>query len=444
MEIVMKLVVTSYENNKRETTINEVMVNEDHGAAMQVVNLYPSIVYQTFLGFGGAITEAAAYAYSKLTDENKVKLMDAYFSEEGNNYSFVRTHMDSCDFSIDNYTAMDDKDDINMESFSLERDEKYILPMLREAYRRREIDLMLTPWSPPAFMKTNNDRNHGGKLKEEYRDFWAAYICKYIKEYEEKGFKVNRLTIQNEPEAVQTWDSCIFTAEDEKVFLRDHLYPKMQAEGISNVKINIWDHNKERLFERASGTIDGDTLPMIDGIAFHWYTGDHFEAITLTKDAFPGKELIFTEGCVEYSRFGTDELHNAWMYAHDMIGNLNAGMTAFIDWNICLDEKGGPNHVKNYCDAPIMCDTNTGDFVEKLSLHYIRHFSRYIKKDAKRIAFTKYTDKLEMTAFKNTDGSIALVMLNHNDYDMPVHVRIEGKLASFTLKSKTIATGVFN
>ena len=442
----MKLITTNYNDLKRNTIIQDIEEKSGESAAMQAVNIYPEVTYQTFLGFGGAITEAAAYAFSKLDNEHKEKVMDGYFSEEGNNYSFVRGHIDSCDFSLDNYSAMTDKDDVNMESFTLERDEKFILPLLKAASEKRPepLDIMLTPWSPPAFMKSNNDRNHGGKLLPEYHEFWANYICRYIKEYEKRGFKVNRMTIQNEPEAVQTWDSCIFSGAEEKEFLRDYLYPALKKNDLLDIKINIWDHNKERLYERAMETIDDETNSMIDGIAFHWYTGDHFEAISLTHELFPDKELIFTEGCVEYSRFGTDEVHNAEMYAHDIIGNLNHGMTAFIDWNLMLDEKGGPNHVQNYCDAPVMCDTINGNFEEKLSFHYIRHFSKYIKKNAKRIAHTKYTDKLELTTFKNVDGSVVAVMLNRNDYDLTVNVRMSGKVTHFSVPKKSIVTCLYD
>lgn len=441
----MKLVITNYDNAVRNTITEEIEEKAGESAAMQVVNLYPEITYQEFLGFGGAITEAAAYAYSKLDNEHKEKVIDGYFSEEGSNYSFVRGHIDSCDFSLDNYSAMTDKEDVTMESFTLQRDEKYIFPLLKAASMKRgePLDIMLTPWSPPAFMKSNNDRNHGGKLLPEYHEFWANYICRYIKEYEIRGYKVNRITIQNEPEAVQSWDSCIFSGTEEKVFLRDYLYPAFKKNNLTDIKVNIWDHNKERLFERAVETIDEETDAMIDGIAFHWYTGDHFEAISLTHEIFPNKELIFTEGCVEYSRFDKDEVYNAEMYAHDIIGNLNHGMTAFIDWNLMLDEKGGPNHVKNYCDAPVMCDTINGNYAERLSFHYIRHFSRYIKKNAKRIAHTKYTDKLELTTFKNVDESVVAVMLNRNDYDLAVNVRMNGKVSGFTVPKKSIASCLF-
>ncbi len=440
----MDLIITTYKDQVRDTQVQRIDLAEDKGAAMNVVNLYPNMEYQTFHGFGGAITEAAGYSFSKLTEKGKEEILKKYFSNEGLRYHFIRTHIDSCDFSISNYTAMEDSKDREMNSFTLKRDEEYILPFLRKARSAKgeDFDLMLTPWSPPAFMKTNEDRNNGGKLKEEYREFWAEYICRYIKEYEALGFPVNRITVQNEPDAVQTWDSCTFNPTEEKEFLRDYLYKALERNGLTRVKINIWDHNKERMFERARAIIDDETDKMIDGVAFHWYTGDHFEAIQLTGEVYPGKELLFTEGCVEYSRFDAGQLRNAQMYAHDIIGNLNAGMTGFIDWNILLDEKGGPNHVNNLCDAPIMVNTADGSYEEKLSFHYIRHFSHYIDRDAKRIALTKYTDKLEMTALKNPDGTVVLIVLNKQGEDMPLSLRIQGLNTEFTVPAASIVTAV--
>ncbi|MDF2943061.1 MAG: glucosylceramidase [Herbinix sp.] len=439
----MKIITTTYENKEKKTLIQEAELCNGEGG-MQCVNVYPDIEYQTFLGFGGAITEAAGYAYSKLSKDNQEKVLAHYFGEEGNCYHMIRSHIDSCDFSLGVYSAMTDPMDLEMKSFTLQQEEQYILPLIIAAQNKSGelIDLMLTPWSPPAFMKTNGEKVHGGKLKPEYREFWAEYICRYIKEYEKRGLQVNRLTIQNEPAAVQSWDSCLFTAEEEKEFLRDYLYPSLVKNGLSRVKINIWDHNKERLYERARTIIDQDTASMVDGVAFHWYSGDHFEQLQITRDAFPGKELIFTEGCVEYSRFGTNQLQNAQMYAHDIIGNLNGGMTGSMDWNILLDEKGGPNHVGNFCDAPIMVDTQNDTFEVKLSFDYIGHFSKYIKKGAKRIAFSKYTKQLEMTAFKNLDGSIVLVLLNREQQDLPVTFDLVGKIFHLVIAGETIVTAV--
>lgn len=440
----MKLITTSFENNKKEVIVNEFTAVPEGGGENQVVNLYPEIEYQTILGFGGAVTEAAGYVFSRLGEENKKKVLELYFGENGNRYNMVRSHIDSCDFSLGMYAAMDNPEDTKMESFSLARDEEYILPLLKAAQSTRgeALDIMLSPWSPPAFMKTNGNRKHGGKLRPEYHKLWAEYICRYIKEYERRGFHVNRLTVQNEPLAVQTWDSCIYTAEEEKVFIRDFLYPTLAENGLSHVKINIWDHNKEKIVERARVTIDKDTDKMIDGIAFHWYTGDHFEALTIAHELFPDKQLIFTEGCVEYSRFDADQLRNAQMYAHDIIGNLNGGMNGFLDWNLLLDEKGGPNHVNNFCDAPIMADAAKDRLDVKLSFDYIGHFSKYIDKGAKRIAFTKYTKHLEMTAFKNPNGSIAVVMMNPTDQNIPVNIHKNGEVYKVEILKNAIATAL--
>ena len=219
-------------------------VNEEEN---QVVNLYPRVAFQTFEGFGGAITDAAGYVYSLMDKAQKRKVIQTYFSPKQMRYGLVRIHMDSCDFSTGMYEAMSDPEDREMKSFSFARTEKYILPMLADAQKAagKPLKLMLSPWSPPSFMKTNHSRIGGGSLKPEYRDFWADYICRYIEEFQKRGYQVQRISLQNEPKAVQTWDSCICTAEDEKVFLRDHLYPALKARGLDHIEVFIWDHNKE-------------------------------------------------------------------------------------------------------------------------------------------------------------------------------------------------------
>jgi glucosylceramidase len=438
----LKLIVTTYKNGVKET-YEENRDFYDDNVEMESVNIYPEMEYQTFEGFGGAITEASGYAFSKMSQSNKEDVLSAYFGKEGNSYNIVRTHIDSCDFSLGVYSALNDPEDTEFKTFTLERDEKYILPLLRAAQDTagETLDVLLSPWSPPAFMKTNGQRIHGGKLKPEYRKFWAEYICEYIKQYRNKGFNVKRMTIQNEPNANQIWDSCLYNSQEEKEFLRDFLYPSLVKNNLKDVEVNIWDHNKERMFERACEIIDDETDKMVQGIAFHWYSGDHFEAIELVRQKFPDKKIIFTEGCVEYSRFGgASQLANAQMYARDIIGNINAGMNAFIDWNIILDEKGGPNHVNNYCDAPIMCDTVNDKVEKKLSYTYIGHFSKYIKPGAKRIAFSKYTNKLDVTAMKNLNSDIVSVILNKEDKDMSVAFRISGKAVKIIVPAESIIT----
>ncbi|WP_040952244.1 glycoside hydrolase family 30 protein [Gorillibacterium massiliense] len=441
----MKWISTTYVEEKKQQTESESAFQPDKGTEMLAVNVYPGVEYQTFDGFGAAITEAAGHTFSLMSAEKQKQILDAYYGKDGNRYNLVRTHIDSSDFSLGQYAAMNDPEDREFRSFDLSRDEQYILPLLNRAEETagRKMQVMLTPWSPPSFMKSNGQRVGGGSLLPEYRAFWADYICHYIKEYQSRGVNVEMITIQNEPIAVQKWDSCIYTAEEEKVFLRNFLYPAMEKNGLTDIAVNIWDHNKERVFERACDIIDEETDRMVQGVAFHWYSGDHFEGVQLVRDKFPQKKLIFTEGCVEYSRFSdAGQLENAQMYAHDIIGNMNAGMTAFIDWNLLLNKQGGPNHVGNFCDAPVMCDTDNDIVQEKLSLTYIGHFSRHIVPGAKRIGLSKYTDKLEATAFKNPDGSLVLVFMNRTNKELPIKIRLNGQVADFTLPTGAIATGI--
>ena len=206
----------------------------------------------------------------------------------------------------------------------------------------------------------------------------------------------------------------------------------------------MWDHNKERLFDCASTCITTSTNAMIDGFAFHWYSGDHFDAVRLVREQYPDKRLIFTEGCIEYSLRDKDQLKNAQIYAHDMIGDFNAGMNLFFDWNIVLDEKGGPNHVSNLCDAPIMCNTNTKEVEYKLSYYYIEQFSHYVLPGAKRIAATCYTDKLETVSFVNPDGTLAVVLLNRTEQCMPVTLRVKGSLVACEIEANSMTTIVLN
>ena len=230
----------------------------DNGEENYLLNLYPSVTYQVFEGFGGALTESAGYVYQQMDEGQREELLREYFGEGNMNYRMVRIPIDSCDFSLGHYEAVEREGDRTFESFQLERVERYIFPLLRDAEKiyGGELEIMLTPWSPPACMKTNGDRNNGGELKPEYRKIWADYICRYIAEYRKRGCKVRRISLQNEPKAVQTWDSCTFTGAQEKEFLRDYLWPALQESGLSDLEIFIWDHNKERAFERACEIID--------------------------------------------------------------------------------------------------------------------------------------------------------------------------------------------
>ena len=408
----------------------------------KVINLYPEVTYQVFDGFGGAITEAAGYVYSLMDEGQKRQLMEAYFAPNRMNYQFIRIPIDSCDFSLGQYEASAKSD---FSDFSFARVEKYILPMLDDAEQAagRKLQIILSPWSPPAYMKTNGRRSFGGKLKEEWWATWAEYLCRYIHEYRKRGYRVVGLTLQNEAKAVQTWDSCIFTAAEQKAFLREHMYPALIRSGLADLEIYIWDHNKERVYEWMRDIIDEETDKMVAGAAVHWYSGDHFDALALCKEKFPSKKLIVSESCIEHYKFdASDVAGTALKLAHEVVGDLNHGISAFIDWNILLDEKGGPNYVQNYCAAPFFYDTQCKKLHPHLISKYYEHFSSTIVPGSVRIAISQYSETIDITAWLRPDASIAVVILNRASEIKSICLRLEDKEAEFVMYPESIATAI--
>lgn len=435
-------ITTAFNEGKKSVISEQLSFSHDNGKIEnEIINIYPSVEYQSFDFFGGAITEAVGIVLASLPENKSDEILNSVFGSEGLRYRAVRTHIDSCDFSLSQYCAMDCQDDKSFSSFKIERDEKHIIPWILKAYRIAgcEFPVMLSPWSPPSFMKTNGSRTDGGYLKKEYYNMWAEYICRYILEYKKHGVNVQSISIQNEPNASQIWDSCLFTPEQEKDFIETALFPCLIKADLEYIGIYIWDHNKERAFDRAVSTITDGNSKCINGIAVHWYSGDHFDALSLIRDRFPDKKIIFTEGCIEYSRYSRNEILNAQKYAHDLIGNMSHGLNGFLDWNICLDSSGGPNYVNNLCEAPIMC-SKSGNIEYKLSYDYIGHFTKHIIPGAKRIATTKYTDMLDVVAFKNPDNSIVLIVLNRADDSIHFNLRFNGYIISTGILGQSIST----
>ncbi len=439
--------ITFFSDSNHKMVSSKTELKHQDVGEFNLVKLYPDEKGQKIIGFGGAFTEAAAYVYNSASDDNKKKLLELYFGPESNGYNMGRLHIQSCDFALGNYAYDDDPEDRLLDKFSVDRDTEYIIPLVKAAQEREKgISFLSSPWSPPAFMKTNNEMNHGGKLKEEYRSMWASMIVRYIKEYEKRGIKIQRLTLQNEPAASQTWDSCIYSGEEEAYFAVHYLKPALIHNGYSDVKLLIWDHNKDKIIERVKESFaDREAEDCVDGIAFHWYTGTHFEALGRIAEKYPDKELIFTEGCVEYSRFKDDrQLEFAEMYAKDLLGNLKSGCNAFIDWNLFLNKEGGPNHVGNFCDAPVMFDEDTQEIDVKLSYYYIGHFSRFIHPGAVRILSSSYDPDIENVSFRNTDGSIVTVLLNRRDTDKDFSLTVGDYSGKVSLKAHSIMTVVMD
>jgi len=412
----------------------------------------PSKTDQTFLGIGGAITDASAETFAKVPQDKQQEILNAYFDvQKGIGYSLARTNIHSCDFSSGSYTYINEGDK-ELQSFSVEHDRQFRIPFIKRAIAAAggNLTLFASPWSPPAFMKDNNDMQHGGKLKPEFYQAWANYYAKFIKAYHNEGIPVWGITIQNEPMATQRWESCIYTAEEERDFLKNYLGPTMKREGLGDKKIIVWDHNRDLLYQRASTILtDSEAARYVWGIGFHWYepwSGGEpmFDNVKLVHEAFPAKNLIFTEGCKEaFDIAKVDDWKLGELYGRSMINDFNNGTVAWTDWNILLDETGGPNHTNNLCFAPLHADTKTGKLIYTNAFYYIGHFSRFIRPGAKRIVSSPSRSSLLSTAFINPDGKVSVVVMNKSDQKVPYYLWVAGKAAELNSLPHSIQTLVF-
>jgi glucosylceramidase len=409
----------------------------------------PSHQYQTFMGIGGALTDASAEVFAKLSKDKQQAFMKAYYDKEaGIGYTLARTNIHSCDFSSGSYTYISEGDK-DLKTFNIDHDRQFKIPFIKMATAAAggKLPLYVSPWSPPAFMKDNNDMLHGGKLKTDFYGAWANYFVKFIKAYEQEGMPVWGLSIQNEPMAKQTWESCIYTAEEETNFLKNNLGPTLAKAGLGEKKIIVWDHNRDLVFQRANTLLsDPEAAKYAWGVGFHWYEswsgGDPtFDNIKKVKEAFPNINLIFTEGCNEkFDMARISDWKLGERYGLSMINDFNNGTVAWTDWNVLLDEKGGPNHVGNFCFAPLHADSKTGELIYTNAYYYIGHFSKFIRPGARRISSSGSRSPLLSTAFLNTDGSVVVVVMNQTDGELPYALWINGEAAQSKSLPHSIST----
>lgn len=413
-------------------------------AEWKAFNIYPDLKYQRIYGFGGAFTGSSAANYVQMSENTKREFLKLVFDKKnGLGYNFCRSTINSCDFSENEYTYVDDND-TTLESFDISHDKEKIIPMIKAAQKCCKDDLILfaSPWSPCGFMKDSGKMIEGGKLKKEMYSAWAQYYVKYINEYKKCGIKISAVTVQNEPMATQTWESCVYTPKEQIEFVRDYLYPALKEEGLSDdVKIMIWDHNKEHVYDWARELkATENATECVWGIAFHWYSGDHFDGLKFAKELLPEIRLISSEFC-----FGgvTPDWNDAEHYAYDMTENFNNYMNASTDWNIVLDEKGGPYHARNGgCKAVIHYNTKKDSLTVMPHYYAVAHFSKYVERGAVRLGTTKYCQSVNIAAFENPNGDIVAVITGRNDEKESCYLRINDYAAKFEIEPHSIMTVV--
>jgi glucosylceramidase len=446
---------TTAQNTEYRLTYTGQSTFQDFGQPLETqvcVFIDPTKRFQTHLGMGGALTDAVAETLAKLPATKQEEVIHKYYDPmDGIGYTLGRTNIHSCDFSSASYTYVKEGD-AELASFSIDHDKQYRLPLIKRAMKATgdRLTLFASPWSPPAFMKSNGDMLHGGKLKPEFYQAWANYYVKFIKAYEQAGIPIWGITVQNEPMATQTWESCIYSAEEERDFVKKYLGPTMKKAGLGDKKIMAWDHNRDLMYQRASTILsDRDAAKYLWGIAFHWYESwaggePMFDNVRRVHESFPDKALLFTEAT--HGPFDMAKVRD-WKwgeeYARAIIHDFNNGTVGWTDWNILLDETGGPNHVQNFCYAPVIADTRSGELIYMNSFYYLGHFSRFIRPGATRIACSPSRSALEATAFRNNNGRIAVVVLNRTEKEVPYYLWMAGKAAEVKSLPHSIQTLVF-
>lgn len=405
--------------------------------------------FQTLLGIGGAITDATAEVFSTLKPEQQQAFVRAYFDPvDGIGYSLLRTTIHSSDFSSASYTYVRDGDE-SLASFDIAPDRRHRIPLVQRAIAAAggRLTTFVSPWSAPAWMKDNGSMLQGGKLLPAHRARWAAYMAKFVQAYEREGIPVWGLSVQNEPMAKQTWESMIYTAEEERDFLRDHLGPTLQAAGLGDKKLIVWDHNRDLIVDRANVILsDPAAAKYVWGIGYHWYetwTGGEpmYRNVAAVREAWPGVNLLLTEATVE--RFDPARLEdwaNAERYGSALVNDFNAGAVGWTDWNLLLDERGGPNHVGNFCFAPVHADTRRGTLSFTPSFHYLGHFSKFIRPGAQRVSAASTRSTLQTTAFVNTDGRLVTVVLNTGAAEVRYRLQADGLEAEARIPPRAIQT----
>jgi glucosylceramidase len=412
----------------------------------------PRKTFQPFLGIGGALTDAAAETFAKLPVGRQEEVLAAYYStDRGIGYTLGRTNINSCDFSSERYTYVTEGDK-DLRSFSIAHDLRFKIPLIKRATATsgNRLKLFASPWSPPAYMKDNNDMLHGGHLRPEYFHAWALYYTKFIESYRKEGVPVWGITIQNEPMATQTWESCVYQSADERDFLKNHLGPVMARQGLRDVNIIVWDHNRDLIVQRAQAIFDDPAAAKYAwGIGFHWYEDwsggqQMYDNVALVHRLYPDKHILFTEGTpasFDSTAYGRWSLGEA--YGRSMIHDFNTGTQGWTDWNILLDERGGPNHVGNFCFAPIHADTRTGTLIYTNSYYYIGHFSKFIRPGARRILASPSRSMLLTTAFVNADGTVAVVVMNPTPRGGAYSLVVGSASAEINSRPHSIQTVVF-
>lgn len=377
-------IIKSTLNKRREESIIAPLNEIDESS--RIIDLDKSVIAEEIIGFGGAVTESASSVFLSMPKELQEEFLSSVYNKNGLNYNLTRICLGSCDFSLKTYDFLSDDNSLDLSSY-----ETYVLKVLEIINAYHEQIIFLSSWSPPKIYKSNDDYYHGGKLLKEHYEDYIDYYVSFLLEMKNRGFKISFVNVQNEPEAVQVWESCIMSGQEEAALI-NLLHNKLNENNLSDISILCWDHNKDVIKRRIDETfIDEKTKNITYGIAYHWYDSTFSDDLEYVYNKY-FKPLFFTEGCIEYYKEDDskeEEFLQAMRYFKNYLFGLKNHTIGFTDWNILLDLKGGPNHVGNYCQAPIQYDINNKRLIYRRSYDAIYHFSHFFDRGSKIIECSK-------------------------------------------------------
>jgi glucosylceramidase len=414
-----------------------------------IIEIDTTAIYQEIEGFGAALTGSSAYLINRKLDDTQRSaiLQDLFDPVNGIGISYLRLTIGASDFSLSDFSYDDipaGETDFNLVQFSLSQDLDDVVPVLKEIIQvSPNIKLLGSPWSPPAWMKTNGSMK-GGKLKPECYDVYADYFVRYIQEMKNQGITIAAITPQNEPLYFTASYPCMeMQPEEQKNFIKDHLGPKFSAAGI-NTKIIIYDHNWDVTDYATSILDDPGAKNFIAGSAFHAYAG-YVTAMSTVHNAHPDKDLYFTE--ISGGGWATDFSSNLmWFMENIFIGTTRNWSKVALLWNLALDLNSGPsNNGCANCRGVITITQYNGWITKNEEYYSIAHFSKFVRPGAVRISsFVPQTlTSLGVVAFLNPDGSKTLVACNYSSDIKSFSVKQDGKCFSYSVSPKSVVSIVW-
>lgn len=380
-----------------------------------------SQTFQSILGFGGAFTEAAGYNWQLLSVDQQKLIVQAYFGspETSLGYTMCRVHMNSCDFSLASYSCDDVENDFELSKFNIDRDFLYLLPFIKaaqvESTAQNPLRMFYSPWSPPAWMKSNGKMTGslvpGLKNDTRVHAAWAKFYSKFADAYRQQGVDFWGVTVQNEPLYAANWEACCYSIQDTADFVKNYLGPVLQKEQ-PKLQLMVYDHNRDLVQDWVKGIMsDPEVAKYVAGTAFHWYTGSNkptlnmFENLDISHNAAPNKFLLASEAC-----YCPGVILGDWSrgeaYGIDILNDILHWSTGWVDWNMVLDENGGPNHLGNMCDAPIIVTPGKNSFIKQPSYFFMGHFSKVLPPNSVRVGLSLSAHQVCRWSLQATDKQI--------------------------------------